>query len=118
MLLMFLAAAVSPLNACIIAVRNDLPAAARDCRVPFETLKPGADASDPLSYLPADSLSAACRAAMRSGQKAGFIGPGAPIVIRKGLVREFEGKLADCQKSADSLTSLNESPEGNKMQSI
>ncbi|GEO01678.1 hypothetical protein NSE01_35100 [Novosphingobium sediminis] len=99
MLFLLLAAAASSLNACESAVRTDLPSAAIACRVPFGTLRQGADAADASSYDPIDDLTPTCREAMRAGQVAGWFGPAMPIAIRRGYVRQFEEKLAICRKS-------------------
>ena len=97
MLLFVLAASVSPLDACVTAVRNDLPSAAQACVLPPPMLKPGADPTDPSSYGSNVEVTHACGIAIEAGRKAGKFGARLPAGARAGLIRDFEKKLAGCE---------------------
>ncbi|WP_225206258.1 hypothetical protein [Novosphingobium huizhouense] len=99
MLLLLLASAASPIDACAQAVHNDLPAAAIACRVPQPKLEEGADPTDPSSYT--TGVSEACAKAIEAGRMAGKSAAGPiPPVARTGLVRDFDAKLAACRAPA------------------
>lgn len=78
---------LDPMAACRAAVHGNLSAAVSACAVP-------AGAGDIWSGGPAPT--SACSAALSAGRQAGKFGPGLPMPMRSGLVRDFDKKDALC----------------------
>jgi len=84
--LIFLAAAVGQIEACAAAVHGDLVSAATVCATPKESINLFAPTNGP-----------SCPDVLTAGVQAGKYGPKSPEVVRQGLIRDFDQKLASCQ---------------------